>query len=80
MWSINAIHDYITDSFYIHNRQAVYSGDGGARAGGGRQPVVVATCEERRPDVSVSGGVRPGLSTSWTLDRPRGTEVELSLA
>ena len=42
---------------------------------------MVATREKRRPDVSVSGGVRPGLSTSWTLDRPRGeAEVELHLA
>ena len=41
---------------------------------------MLATREERRSDLSVCEGVRPGLSTSWTLDRPRGTEVELSLA
>ena len=49
---------------------------------GGREPVsnVVADHADPRSDLSVDGGVRPRSGTSPAGRRPRGTEVELSVA
>ena len=55
---------------------------GSGCSGGGREPVsnVVADREEPRSDLSVGGGVRPRSGTSPAHRRPRGPEVELSVA
>ena len=50
-------------------------GGDGAHGGGGRQPIVMATYEKPRSDLTVGGGVTPGHSTRKALDRPGGTEV-----